>query len=115
MTLAPLLSGIQGARMESEFEISSFGLEGPGPSSQASENSASQEQEARPSQGLMFIVPGHTNQRPKLETGPQSAEPKKETNPLFENKPRKPEGAVPSGTLNDDKFIAVLKRLGLSA
>jgi hypothetical protein len=113
MTLAPLLSSMKGSKVESEFEKSEFGIESQGHSLQEYESSASQSEAAKPSQYLQFSVLGRDDQLHERGVQPQSTERTKETNPPFEIKSDRKEGAFPSG-MNDEKFKDVLKRLGLS-
>lgn len=115
MKLAPLLSGIRGSKVGTEFERSEFGIESQGHSLKEYGSSPSQGKQAEQTQFLQFNTQSRESRHPKRETEPQSAEPARETNRLFEDKSRKAEGAVPSGKLNDDKFTSVLKKLGLSA
>jgi hypothetical protein len=115
MKLAPLLSGTRGSKVGTEFEKSEFGIESQGHSLKEYGSSPSQGKQAEQTQFLQFNTHSHESRRPEKETEPQSAEPARETNRLFEGKSRDAEGVVPSGKLNDDKFTSVLKKLGLSA
>ena len=106
-------SGIQRPEVASDLKQPEFGFESPGATLHQPKNSATESQEAGPSQGLVFNVLTRANQRAEREIELESPEPK-QTKPSTESASPNGEGAYPTGMAGDDKFKDVLKRLGLA-